>query len=199
MASLKVISGLEHNSAELNSKGANRRKFIGRLGCAAAASLAASATGFSSVAQAAGAQSDSTTTSSSGADTRPQRSFQNRVNAARAELNVPVPPQITNGDEQRYPNRIGNFSKGLLHNNIGEVEPASYHSLLRAVHSGEPEDFEQIQLGGKRRSSIRNADSPSISKALTPTNSPSVLRPRSPASKWPTSRSKATGWLCVAT
>jgi hypothetical protein len=148
MASLKVISGPEHNSAELNSKGANRRKFIGRLGCAAAASLAASATGFSSVAQAAGAQSNSTTTSSSGADTRAQRSFQNRVNAAHAELNVPAPPQITNGDEQLYPNRIGNFSKGLLHNNIGEVEPASYRSLLRAVHSGEPEDFEQIQLGG---------------------------------------------------
>ncbi len=148
MASLKVISGPDENSAKLHSKGADRRKFIRRLGCAAAASFAASATGFSSVAQAAGAQSNSTTPSSSTADTRAQQSFQNRVNAAHAELNVPVPPQITNGDEQLYPNRIGNFSKGLLHSNIGEVIPASYSSLWRAVHSGEPEDFEQIQLGG---------------------------------------------------
>jgi hypothetical protein len=198
MASLKVISGPEHNSAELNSKGANRRKFIGRLGCAAAASLAASATGFSSVAQAAGAQSNSTTTSSSGADTRSQRSFQNRVNAAHAELNVPVPPQITNGDEQLYPNRIGNFSKGLLHNNIGEVEPASYRSLLRAVHSGEPEDFEQIQLGGNTP-----LVDPQCGLAFdlegTDCHQLAIGTPPAVASKLQTSRSKITGWLCVAT
>jgi hypothetical protein len=148
MALLKAIPGPDENSAERNSKGTDRRKFIGRLGCVAAASLAASATGFSSVAQPAGVQSDSTATSTSSDSNRAQQSFQNRVNAAHAELNVPVPPQITNGDEQLYPNRIGNFSKGLLHNDIGEVNSASYHSLLRAVHSGEPEDFEQIQLGG---------------------------------------------------
>jgi hypothetical protein len=148
MALLKAIPGAEENPAKLNSKGADRRKFISRLGCAAAAGFAASATGFSSGAEAAGAQSNSTTASSSGGDTRALQSFRNRRNAALAELNVPVPPQVTNGDEQLYPNRIGNFSKGLLHNSIGEVEPASYRSLLRAVHSGEPEDFEQIQLGG---------------------------------------------------
>jgi hypothetical protein len=148
MALLKTIPGPDENSAELNSKDADRRKFIGRLGCVAAASLAASATGFSSVAQPAGVQSNSTATSTSSDSNRAQQSFQNRVNAAHAELNVPVPPQSTNGDEQLYPNRIGNFSKGLLHNNIGEVNSASYHSLLRAVHSAEPEDFEQIQLGG---------------------------------------------------
>jgi hypothetical protein len=141
------IPGSQENSAKLDSEGADRRKFIARLGCAAAA-FAAGGAGFRSVAEAANAQNNSTTPSDSGGSTRAQQSFQNRVSAARAELNVPVPPQITNGDEQLYPNRIGNFSKGLLHNDIGEVEPASYRSLLRAVHSGEPEDFEQIQLGG---------------------------------------------------
>ncbi len=148
MPSLKPLPGPEENSAKLTTDGANRRKFISGLSCAAAASIAASATALSSVAEAAGAQSNATTASSSSGSSRAQQSFQNRVNAARTELNVPVPQQITNGDEQRYPNRIGNYSKGLLHNNIGEVEPASYQSLLKAVRSGEPQDFEQIQLGG---------------------------------------------------
>jgi hypothetical protein len=148
MTLLKPFPGSDENSASLNLKGSGRRKFISGLGGAAAASIAMSAASFGATAGAAGGQSNSTSSSGSSGSPRAQQSFQNRVNAARAELNVPVPQQITNGDEQRYPNRIGNYSKGLLHNNIGEVEPASYDSLLQAVHSGEPQDFAQIQLGG---------------------------------------------------
>ena len=59
------------------------------------------------------------------------------------------PNEVTNGDEQRFPNLIGNYSKGLAHNGIGEVLPASYASLLRAVNNGDPRLFEQIQMGGK--------------------------------------------------
>ena len=148
MTLLKPFPGSDENSASLNPKGAGRRKFIRGLGGAAAASIAMSAASFGAAGGAAGAQSNSTSSSGSSGSTRAQQSFQNRVNAAHAELNVPAPQQITNGDEQRYPNRIGNYSKGLLHNNIGEVEPASYQSFLKAVRSGEPQDFEQIQLGG---------------------------------------------------
>jgi hypothetical protein len=75
-------------------------------------------------------------------------SYQNRVQAARAETNVPVPTQTTNGDEQRYPNFIGNFSKGLPHNAIGEVVPSAYGMLLDAVSQGTATAFEQILLGG---------------------------------------------------
>lgn len=126
MSSLKPVPRSEENSTRLRTAGADRRKFISGLGCAAAASIAASATGFSSVAQAAGTQSGAADASTANGRNRAQQSFVNRRNAALAELNVAVPQQITNGDEQRYPNRIGNYSKGLLHNNIGEVEPASY-------------------------------------------------------------------------
>jgi hypothetical protein len=135
-------------SLEAKPETTSRRKFIGRVGSAAAASLAVSATGLSSLAQSASAQSTSSSSSSSGGTQRAQESYLNRVAAARAELAVPTPPEITNGDEQRYSNRIGNFSKGLAHNNIGEVTPASYNSLLNAVHGGQPQQFEQIQLGG---------------------------------------------------
>jgi hypothetical protein len=135
-------------SLEAKPETTSRRKFIGRVGSAAAASLAVSATGLSSLAQSASAQSTSSSSSSSGGNQRAQESYMIRVAAARGELAVPTPPEITNGDEQRYPNRIGNYSKGLAHNNIGEVTPASYGSFLNAIHGGQPQQFDQIQLGG---------------------------------------------------
>src|SRR6266404_1348702 len=76
------------------------------------------------------------------------QSFNNRVNAATAESLIPVPQQVTNGDETNFPNHIGNYSKGLIHNSIGEVDSNSYQSLLNAVNSGNPSTFDQIQLGG---------------------------------------------------
>src|SRR5262249_641949 len=79
---------------------------------------------------------------------RALKCFNNRVAAATAELAVRIPNEVTNGDEQRFSNRIGNYSKGLVHNGIGEVDAASYASFLRAVNSGDPRQFEQIQMGG---------------------------------------------------
>jgi hypothetical protein len=135
--------------AESNSENSTRRKFIGRVGRAAAASLAVSATGLSSAAKAsAGQQSAADAPSSNTGNARAQQSFNNRRQAAVTELNIRVPRQITNGDEQLYSNRIGNFSKGLVHNNVGEVDAGSYRSFLQAVHGGEAQLFDQIQLGG---------------------------------------------------
>jgi hypothetical protein len=62
------------------------------------------------------------------------RSYRIRRRAAIAERRVPVPPQIANGDEARYPNFIGNYSQGLPHNSIGEVDRTAYKALLAAVH-----------------------------------------------------------------
>jgi hypothetical protein len=85
------------------------------------------------------------------AEKRAQECFQIKMKAAQAERNAPAPEQRTNGDEARYPNRIGNYSKGLPHNSIGEVDPAAYQSLLGALASGDPEDFERIRMGGNVR------------------------------------------------
>src|ERR1700733_3696710 len=86
-----------------------------------------------------------------GGSSRRERSFQIRVKAAIAERKVPVPPQINNRDEELYPNFIGNYSQGLPHSSIGEVDPAAYRALLTAVRSGEPEDFAAIPLGGNTK------------------------------------------------
>jgi hypothetical protein len=81
-------------------------------------------------------------------DSRRGRSFRIRLKAAIAERKIPVPPQIDNGDEAVYPNFIGNYSQGLPHDSIGEVDLSAYRDLLTAVRSGEPEDFDSIPLGG---------------------------------------------------
>src|SRR5438094_3571221 len=50
-----------------------------------------------------------------------------------------------------YSNKIGNYSKGLPHNNLGEVDLAAYNSYLAAIRSGLPSDFESIILGGNTK------------------------------------------------
>jgi len=66
---------------------------------------------------------------------------------AVAEKLLP-PKHPTNGDEERYYNKIGNFSKGLPHDVLGEVELSAYTGLITALTSGLASDFEAIQLGG---------------------------------------------------
>jgi hypothetical protein len=138
----------EVTSTTNKKKGSSRRDFLARVGSAAAASVGVNALGLPSIARASKGQQGVTEPSETNFNKRALESFRNRRNAALTELSVPVPKQITNGDEQRYANRIGNYSKGLVHNSIGEVDAASYRSLLEAVNSGDPGLFDEIQLGG---------------------------------------------------
>jgi hypothetical protein len=78
-------------------------------------------------------------------------SYQIREEAARSESRVAIPRQTSNGDEERYPNFIGNFSKGLPHSAIGEVDPTAYRALLSAVRHGTAAAFEQVPLGGNTK------------------------------------------------
>ncbi len=135
----------------------SRRSFLGRAGASTAVAAAAGvglpslllsanaeARGVANIAdQHEGSRDDDEDDSS-----RRARAFRIRLRAAIAERNVLVPPQVDNGDESLYPNRIGNYSKGLPHNTIGEVDHDAYEDLLTAVRSGEPKDFERIPLGG---------------------------------------------------
>ncbi|HET9528849.1 MAG TPA: vanadium-dependent haloperoxidase [Blastocatellia bacterium] len=78
---------------------------------------------------------------------RRNQAYQLRIEAARREKNHPVADHPTNGDEQLYPNRIASYSKGLPHNSLGEVDLAAYDSLIQALSTGDPADFEDIILG----------------------------------------------------
>jgi len=137
-------------AAEQPKRSSSRRAFLTQVSGAAAATIAAGAM-VSSPADAAAGSSQDPGPQDSGNQlrARAQKCFDIRVDAAKAELRLRVPNEVTNGDEARFPNYIGNFSKGLAHNTIGEVDPASYASLLTAVNSGDPRLFEQIVLGGR--------------------------------------------------
>jgi hypothetical protein len=74
-----------------------------------------------------------------------------RREAAQLAFERPYPDHVCNGEEDDYDRtRIANFSKGLPHNDLGEVDPAAYNALLAALASGDPDDFEAIPLGGVR-------------------------------------------------
>ena len=73
--------------------------------------------------------------------------FNMRITAAN-QARLPDPVQTGNGDETRYPSRIGNFSKGMPHNNLGEVDATAYSAYLRAIDSGNWDDWDRIPMGG---------------------------------------------------
>jgi hypothetical protein len=75
-----------------------------------------------------------------------------RDQASELASEYPYPPPVNNGEEVDYrqagsPSYVANYSKGLRHNALGEVLPRSYESLLDALDSRDPQQFERIQLG----------------------------------------------------
>lgn len=79
---------------------------------------------------------------------RREDAFQIRRNAALFQKNLTLPGHPCNGDENLFVNKIGNFSKGLPHNHLGEVDLNAYNDMIRALSTGSPDDFEFIPLGG---------------------------------------------------
>ena len=123
-----------------------RRRFLSRAGGAAAAAVVASRIGPPSqnllVAETADAAE------SSKLHARIDQAYEMREKTARYEKGLPVPNNSTNGDEELYPNRIANYSKALLHDDIGGVVSASYFALINALVSGEQARIESLILGG---------------------------------------------------
>ena len=74
-----------------------------------------------------------------------------RMAAAEMAYGRPLPVTQTNNEEGDYGGkRLGNFTKGLPHNRLGEVTPSAYNALLAALGTGVMADFEAIPLGGVR-------------------------------------------------
>jgi len=71
-----------------------------------------------------------------------------REKATRLAASRHHPEHANNNDEVNYPDRpfIGNYSKSLRHDDLGDPEPISYGTLLRALQSEDPGDFEEIIL-----------------------------------------------------
>ncbi|HWY08700.1 MAG TPA: vanadium-dependent haloperoxidase [Candidatus Acidoferrales bacterium] len=145
----ELVSSEKPASME-SPKGSNRRAFLGQVG--AAATLAAGALAAPSVASAAH-------TSESTDDPGPSNATQNRINKAyhlrvsmaAQDRSVAYAKNANNGDDARYADKAGTFTKALPHDAYGRVNLTAYASLKTALGSGKFSDFEDIILGGTRR------------------------------------------------
>ncbi|BAY42582.1 twin-arginine translocation pathway signal [Scytonema sp. HK-05] len=107
-----------------------------------------------------------------------QKAYQVRVQAAKLEQDFGVPAHPTNGDEERYPNKIGSDSRGLPHDERGEVKLEAYNSLTKALTTQNPDDYENIILGGARK--LVNPQGP-LAISLEGINAAQIAVPAPPA------------------
>lgn len=126
-----------------------RRTFFGRVGGMTATTLAAGLTGVSPLVWTNSTNVKAAEMGPLPPQQRRQHAYRVRRQAALYHRTLPLPDHHTNGDEDRYPNKIASFSKGLPHNTLGEVDLAAYTALLNALASGQFAAFETIPLGGR--------------------------------------------------
>jgi hypothetical protein len=128
-----------------------------------------------------------------GDDTRRDRAYRIRHDAARYHYDLPPTTHRTNGDEERYPTRIGSYSKALPHNDRGEVDPAAYDALLAALRSGALPDFLAVPRGGGTIRSALPRRSRTRSRGPIRTSCRRHRRRPSPARRWRARWSRCTG------
>ena len=134
----------KHNHSSLT-----RRRFLNRIGGATAATVTASVVGSPSLALTKTEIVEAAAEAGRpGGHGRAHQAYLVRHKAALYQRTRPFPNHTTNGDEGRYENRIGNYSKALPHNALGEVDPEAYNALVRAMRGGRAADFAAIPLGG---------------------------------------------------
>jgi hypothetical protein len=131
----------------------DRRRFLRTSASLAATGLTLGAIGLSPLPARTAALNSQPTPSDPPTEgtSRAEKSFTIRKDTALHNRNLPFPDQINNGDEERYPERIACFTKGLPHDEAGIVKAPAYEALLKAIRTGEPSNFETIPLGGTVR------------------------------------------------
>ncbi len=141
-----------YHAFKLSTKSYDRRAFFGHISKITAASIAVGSIGLPPLLQGCNESAEGQElTCEIGPQTgsvRADAAFQVRLDEAKDERNVPIPDHPCNGDEDLYPNKIGNYSKCLRHNSIGEVDLNAYNALLAAISSGEFADFEALSTNG---------------------------------------------------
>ena len=132
-----------------SSSNQTRREFLGQVGSVAA--LAANDNSFR-----ASDPSSALAFSRAALLTRRRAAFDLRVRRARAWVLAPFELPTHNGDESRYAEKLGSFSKGLPHDDLGNVDASAYSTFVRACKSGRVVDFDAIPLGSSGGQRLRN-------------------------------------------
>ncbi len=144
------IENVLPGSSDFSAKNAtSRRRFIGQVSAALAGGVvlakAATASGQTKASLPGDGLAQPTTL-----HPRVRRAYDIRKATAVAEAHIPVPPHTTNGDEQRYHDKSGTYSKGILQDGIGLVNLAAFQTFRDAIDAGTFEAFENVITGGPR-------------------------------------------------
>ena len=81
---------------------------------------------------------------------RVMEAFELRVAEAVEDARVPAATNLNNGDEARYADKGGTYTKCLPHDSFGRVDLNAYQTFKTALNSGEFSDFQNITMGGTR-------------------------------------------------
>jgi hypothetical protein len=147
---VEEISGVERVDSSANANpSVGRRSFLSSATKLAVSGAAASAVGM-------GISGEAEAASFGNDDARRARelvreNLQVRVERAYQDYSVGIPPHLNNGDEALYPKKIGSDTRGLPHNQRGEVDLAAWAWLLRALDTQREQDLERVPLGGVRK------------------------------------------------
>jgi hypothetical protein len=84
---------------------------------------------------------------------RANLAFALRQKAAENDRALPATTPISTGkdgnnEEKTLPAFAGSYSKGLPHDDLGQVNKSAYQIYLSALAGGKPADFEKIPMGG---------------------------------------------------
>ena len=132
------------------TEGSSRRKFLGQVGAALTGGVVLGKAHLASAQFEASDAADGVRLPDTVVDSRVKKSFAIRTGTATKEARIAVPPHTTNGDEERYPDKSGTYTKGILQGGIGLVNLDAYQTFKRALNSGRDADFENIIMGGTR-------------------------------------------------
>jgi hypothetical protein len=143
-----ATSPVHGEDADHNNKGvpadSSRRSFLGTVGGATAVALAVGIP-LEPVFEGKHGEAEASVVSY-GSSSRAKASLQYRENTADAEnINIGVLPD--NGDQNRFTDFSGSWSKCLPHSKLGIVNRAAWQSLVYALGTGRFQDFQNIIVG----------------------------------------------------
>src|SRR5260370_35951987 len=143
-----IVNGTETGNPSGNNaaKGSSRRKFLGQVGAALAGGAVLGKAAVASAQDSNRAVGDTNGLLSGVFDSRVRQSFALRLEAATRDALIPVPPHTTNGDEARYPDKSGTYTKGVLQDGIDLVNPLAFQTLRHAIGTGTFAAFEGVVL-----------------------------------------------------
>ena len=128
---------------------------------------------------------------------RATKAFNLRLMEAQRNFDEPLPAHPSNNDEA-LEGKINSYTKGLPHNKDGVVDGTAYGTLIHALTTGNPADFDAIMMAPQNELGLRNPQA-AYSYFMEGKDAHSFTMPAAPAfsSAWQASDAIEVLWQAV--